>query len=73
MSIGYCNAQNTVDHMISGHAYARALRGHFLVCAALNRFDTMSINTIAFLSLPDDLHTRMYKYFHRMYIFTCYM
>ena len=22
--------------MISGHAYARALRGHFLVCAALN-------------------------------------
>ena len=29
-------AQNTVDHMIYGHVYARALRGHFLVCAALN-------------------------------------
>ena len=34
--LGTVYAQNTVDHMISGHAYARALRGHFLVCAALN-------------------------------------
>ena len=38
--LGTVYAQNTIiyyiDHMISGHAYARALRGHFLVCAALN-------------------------------------
>ena len=34
----------------------------------------MSINTIALKSLPDvDLHTQTYKYFHRMYILTCYM
>ena len=34
----------------------------------------MSINSIAFISLPDiDLHTQTYKYFHRMYIFTCYV
>ena len=34
--LGTVYAQNTVDHMISGHTYARALRGHFLFCAALN-------------------------------------
>lgn len=29
-------ANNTVDHMLSGKAYARAVRGHLLVVAALN-------------------------------------
>ena len=43
---------------------------HYVV----TRFDTMSINTIALIFLPDvDLHTQTYKYFHQMYIFTCYM
>ena len=47
---------------------------HAIYCNNFNRFDTMSINTIALISLPGvDLHTQTYKYFHRMYILTCYM
>lgn len=30
-------ASHTVEHMINGHAYARALRGHFLISAALTK------------------------------------
>lgn len=29
-------AENTVNHMLSGKAIARAIRAHFLVAAALN-------------------------------------
>ena len=37
----------------------------------LNRFDTMSINTIPLISLRDvDLQTQTYN---RVYLFTCYM
>ena len=31
------HAPKTVDHMFTGHAYARALREHFITSAALTR------------------------------------
>ena len=38
-----------------------------VLLGTLNRFDTMSINTIALISLCGvDLHSQTYKYFHRM-------
>ena len=35
LQLGY--AQSTVDHMLSGKAYARAVRGHLLVAATLHK------------------------------------
>ena len=34
--LGTVNASNTVSHILSGKAVARAVRGHFLVGAALH-------------------------------------
>lgn len=38
-------APNSVDHMLSGHAYSRAIRGHKLVQAALSAiiFESVSV------------------------------
>lgn len=46
-------AENTVPHMPSGKAIARALRGHFLVDAALNTMIASSALNIPLLLLPD--------------------
>jgi len=39
-------ATNTVDKMLSGHAYARAIRGHFLMHEALGRIISHEITDI---------------------------
>lgn len=33
--LGTVYAGNTVDHMLTGHAFSRAIRGHLIVCTAL--------------------------------------
>lgn len=41
-------AQNTVPHLMSGHAYSRALRAHFLV------YEALSVIILRELSLPEE-------------------
>ena len=55
-------ASNAVKHMMSGHAYARALRGHFLTSAALTKLmlDTSpgcmaDVSVNRFLDMHNDL------------------
>ena len=55
-------ASNTVPHMLSGKAIARAVRGHFLVCSALY---ILLISKVYGIKLPRQhkilMRTKMYQ------------
>ena len=49
---------HTIEHMLNGHAYARAIRSHFLTAASLT---ALILDTS---SLMDETHVRRLLYVH---------
>ena len=52
-------ASNSVSHMMTGHAYFRALRAHFLTSSALVSFLINNIETDIDLNLVEITHNQM--------------
>ena len=53
------NLSNSVSHMMTGHAYSRALRAHFLTSSALVSFFINNLETDIYLNLVEITHKQM--------------